>query len=360
MINLNARILLLLAMSVAMHGAPLRVGVVGLVHGHVKGFLRPALARADIQIVGYAEPDASVAARYVSTYKLDSATVYNRVEDLLDKAKPEAVVVFTNTFDHRKVVELCAARGIHVMMEKPLAVSVDHARAMAAAAKKGNIHVLVNYETTWYPNNQLIWEKVKQQKALGDIRKVVVRDGHQGPKEIGVEPEFLDWLSDPERNGAGALFDFGCYGANLMTWLMDNRRPLTVTAVTQQMKPEIYKRVDDDATILLTYPGAQATIQASWNWPYSRKDMDIFGQSGSLLTIKGESIRLRSGNEPEQEIRAKPYSAPYQDPVSYFAAVVRGEIQPLGLSSLENNLIVTEILAAARRSAVTGKTVHLN
>ena len=126
------------------------------------------------------------------------------------------------------------------------------------------------------------------------------------------------------------------------------------------MKPEIYKRVDDDATILLTYPGAQATIQASWNWPSGRKDMDIYGQSGSLLTIKGESIRLRSGNDPEQEIRAKPYASPYQDPVSYFAAVVRGEIQPSGLSALENNLIVTEILDAARRSAATGKTVHLN
>ena len=118
-------LLLFAAMSMALQAAPLRVGVVGLVHGHVKGFLRPALARADIQIVGYAEPDASVAARYVATYKLNGATVFNRVEDLLDKTKPEAVVVFTNTFDDRKVVELCAARGILVMMEKPLAVASD-------------------------------------------------------------------------------------------------------------------------------------------------------------------------------------------------------------------------------------------
>ena len=53
------------------------------------------------------------------------------------------------------------------------------------------------------------------------IRKIVAHDGHQGPKEIDVQPEFLDWLTDPVKNGAGALFDFGCYGANLMTWLME-------------------------------------------------------------------------------------------------------------------------------------------
>ena len=60
---------------------------------------------------------------------------------------------------------------------------------------------------------------------LATIRKVVVHDGHQGPKEINVAPEFFAWLNDPKLNGAGALYDFGCYGADLMTWLMDGQRP---------------------------------------------------------------------------------------------------------------------------------------
>ncbi len=76
---------------------------------------------------------------------------------------------------------------------------------------------------------------------IGDIRKIVVHDGHNGPKEINVQPEFLNWLVDPKLNGGGALFDFGCYGADLATWLMDGQRPLSVTAVTQQLKPEIYR-----------------------------------------------------------------------------------------------------------------------
>ena len=76
---------------------------------------------------------------------------------LLDQARPQAVVVFTDTFDHLRVVEACAARGIPVMMEKPLAVSVEHARAIERAARKANIPVMVNYETTWYASNRAAW-----------------------------------------------------------------------------------------------------------------------------------------------------------------------------------------------------------
>ena len=109
---------------------------------------------------------------------------------------------------------------------------------------------------------------------------MVAMDGHSGPKEINVQPEFLDWLTDPVQNGAGALFDFGCYGANLMTWLMDNQRPIAVTAVTQHFQPDVYPRVDDEATILVEYPKAQGIIQASWNWPFNRKDLEVYGDHG--------------------------------------------------------------------------------
>ena len=126
---------------------------------------------------------------------------------------------------------------------------------------------------------------------------MVVHDGHRGPKEIGVQPEFLDWLTDPDRNGAGALFDFGCYGANLMTWLMDDARPISVTAVTQRFKPEVYPKVDDEATIILEYPGAQAIIQASWNWPFDRKDMEVYGRTGQVLTVGQNGVAGPAGGE---------------------------------------------------------------
>ncbi len=337
---------------------PLRLGMAGLVHGHARGFLARYGDAKDVELVGISEPDPEVAARYVKRSRLDPATIHRSLDEMLDRARPQAVVAFTSTADH-PAVAACAKRKIPVMMEKPLAVGVEQARAIERSAAEGGIPVLVNYETTWYPAVHAAHDLAKEVKALGEIRKVVVHAGHRGPKEIGVQPEFLDWLTDPVRNGAGALFDFGCYGANLATWLMDDARPTSVTAVTQRIKPEVYPRVDDEATILLEYPGAQAIVQASWNWPFDRKDLEVYGRTGQALTTGQKALRVRLEGKPEELRQAPPLSPPGDEFLRYFAAVVRGEITPSGLSSLRNNLVVTEILDAARRSAATGRTVSL-
>ncbi len=338
--------------------APLRVAIAGLVHGHVGGFLQTNLHRPDIQIVGLADPDAKLTAFYESKFSLAHELFFSSVEDMLVKTKPQAVLIYTNTFDHRSVVEICARHGVPVMMEKPLAVSNEDARAIQAAAQRAKIPVLVNYETTWYRSNRAAYDLVHD-NSIGEVRKVVVHDGHSGPKEINVEPWFLNWLSDPKLNGGGALFDFGCYGADLMTWLMDNRRPDTVTAVTQRIKPEIYSRVDDEATIVLTYPKAQAILQASWNWPFSRKDMEVYGQTGYAITVASDAVRVRLAKQAEKLVDPKPLDPQESDSVNYLRAVLLDGMQPRGLTSLETNMIVTEILDAARQSAATGKTIHL-
>jgi predicted dehydrogenase len=200
---------------------------------------------------------------------------------------------------------------------------------------------------------------IHEKNAIGEVRKMVVHDGHSGPKEIGCSAEFLEWLTDPVLNGGGALTDFGCYGADLITWLMKGQRPTSVFAVTQQIKPKVYPKVDDEATIVLTYPQAQGIIQASWNWPFNRKDMEIYGQTGYVLVPEKNLLRVRSGTSELAEPPVSPLAAPNNDPLSYLAAVVRGDIRPSGLSSLEVNMIATEILEAARESARTGKRVHL-
>ncbi len=196
---------------------------------------------------------------------------------------------------------------------------------------------------------------------MGAVRLVVVHDGHQWPKEIGVPPEFLGWLTDPAQNGAGALYDFGCYGVDLMTVLMHGETPLTVTAVVTHDKPEIYPRVDDDSTITLTYPHAQAVIMGSWNWPFARKDMEVYGATGYAITVGPDQLRVRHEHESEEQLTTAPRLSPPQDnSLNYLAAVLRGQLVPKGdLSALDTNVIVMQILDAARESARTGKTVRL-
>jgi predicted dehydrogenase len=338
---------------------PLRIAIAGLVHGHVGGFFQSSQHRSDIQLVGIAEPDAQLATRYATQFNIDHSLLFTDLDDMLQKVHPQAVVAYTSTYGHRRIVEICARHGVPVMMEKPLAVSAEDAHAIAAAAKNGKIQVLVNYETTWYRSNHAAYNLVHE-NALGDVRKVVIHDGHEGPKEINVQPEFFAWLTDPKLNGAGALYDFGCYGADLMTWLMDGQRPTTVTAVTQQIKPDIYRHVDDEATIILTYPKAQAIIQASWNWPFGRKDMEVYGQTGYAITLRNDDLRVRLKGKEEEQMTGKPITAPFNDSLSMFSAVVLDGATPDSPSSLETNVIVSEILDAARRSAASGKTVSIN
>jgi len=340
--------------------APLRVVIVGLAHGHVEGFLKELPDQHEIQLVGIVEADKAIADRYQQELHLAPSLFYSTVDEAVPACRPQALLVYTSIGEHRRVIEQAAKHGLSVMVEKPLTLTLDDALAIRRATNEHHIQVLVNYETTWYASNRAVYNLLHQAK-LGDLRKVVVHDGHPGPKEIAVRPEFLKWLIDPEQNGAGALYDFGCYGADLATWWMDGQAPLSVTAVAQTDKASVYPRVDDDATIILRYPNAQAVLMPSWNWPFSRKDAEVYGTKGYAVAVDRNRLRVRySGDEKEKEIEAEPLAPPEDNSVHYLAAVMNGTLKPKGdLTSLDTNVIVMQILDAARESARTGRTVTL-
>jgi predicted dehydrogenase len=340
--------------------APLRIAIIGLTHDHVRGLVGRE-KRGDIEIVAIVETNKDLAQRYATQLGLSMDLVFSDMSAMAAKTHPTAVAAFGSTLEHRGVVEFAAPRGIHVMVEKPLAANLVDAKRMKALADQYHIKLMVNYETSWYATLAEASSLVLADQ-VGPVRKVVVRDGHQGPKTINVSPEFLEWLTDPVKNGGGALMDFGCYGANLMTFLMRGVRPISVAAITQHLQPSVYPKVDDEATIIVTYPMAQAVIQASWNWPVSRKDMEIYGTHGYVMTDNRSQLRLRTSEATAESTRLLPERAtPYNDPFAYLKALIGGEITPTAFdpSSLENNMLVMEILDAASRSAKTGRTIRL-
>jgi hypothetical protein len=125
---------------------PLRLAIAGLVHGHVSGFLRGAQGHKDVEIVGVFDADAALLRKYAESSTLSDSVLFTDLAAMIDRAKPEAIASFTNTFDHPAVVEAAAARRVHVMMEKPLAVSIAHAQRIRLAAEKGNIQAVVTRE----------------------------------------------------------------------------------------------------------------------------------------------------------------------------------------------------------------------
>jgi predicted dehydrogenase len=218
---INSFIFCFLFNSIVAHAQQkLNVAIAGLNHDHVY-LIMNSYQKAEVNIIGIAENNAALVTKFKTRYKIPDSIFYQNLNDLLKKKKPDVVLAYNAISDHLAVVEAAAPLGISVMVEKPLAVSVKQATRMAALARQYNVKVLTNYETTWYASNQEVYKEVKEANRIGAVRKIIVHDGHQGPKEIGVSNEFLSWLTDPNKNGAGALVDFGCYGANLMA----NGRP---------------------------------------------------------------------------------------------------------------------------------------
>ncbi|MDO9255888.1 MAG: Gfo/Idh/MocA family oxidoreductase [Bacteroidales bacterium] len=340
---------------------PLHLGIIGLSHDHVHAVFQNR-TNPDIVIVGIAESDTALVTRYVNQYNLDRKIIFSSTEELISKTKPEAVSVFTPISEHIKIVRICAPLKIHVMVEKPLAINFQQAKEMNDLSKKWGIEIITNYETTWYPVTKDAYTKTIEDKLIGEPRKMVIHDGHKGPIEIGCSTEFTNWLTDPVLNGGGAIIDFGCYGTDLISYFMNGERPTSVTAITQQIKPDIYPKVDDEATIIVTYPKMQGIIQASWNWPVSRKDMEIYGKTGYIITSDNVHMKVRTNEQTtEQMLTIDKDKAIAQNPFSFFASVVRGKIKLASNdpSSLSLNLVAMEILDAAVQSARSGKTIFL-
>ncbi len=337
---------------------PIRVVIAGLNHDHVHGILNQ-YNKGTVNIVGIAEADKQLQQKYSKLYHLPDSIFSVDLKQLVLRKKPDAVLGYNAVAKHVEIVEICAPLGISVMVEKPLAATLAQAKQIELLADKFHIKVLTNYETTWYPSYKDVYESVNKD-SIGEIKKMVVHDGHQGPKEIGCSVEFLRWLTDPELNGAGALNDFGCYGADLMTWLMHGQRPIAVTAVTRHYKPDVYPKVEDDATVIVEYPKATGQIEASWNWPFSIKDLEVFGQRGYLHALDNENIVSRMRENIKGVKKAQPLTAPLNDPITYLTAVLQNKIPGANdQSSLKYNMVVMQILDAAKKSASSGKRIVL-
>ena len=336
------------------------MAIVGLEHGHVSGFLKQFPNQREIQLVGIVDADAALSHRYAQQFHLDPSLFYTQLDAMIAARHPQALLVYTSIGKHRQVIEAAAQHGLSVMVEKPLTMSLEDALAIRRAAREHHIQVLVNYETTWYASNRAAYDEVAK-GSLGDLRRIVVHDGHEGPKEIGVQPEFLKWLEDPEQNGDGALYDFGCYGADLVTWLMHGESPLSVTAVTQTDKPQIYPRVADESTIIVRYPKAQAVLMGRGTGRLPAKTWKCMGRPVTLITVGPDKLRVRTkGADTGEETICSSADAAERRITALPCCGDERDSQPNGdLTSLETNVVVMQILDAARQSAREGRTIKL-
>jgi predicted dehydrogenase len=360
---------ILLGLALPAHAAPgpakddkVRLAIVGLNHDHVWGILKDIAAEPQAELVGIAETDRVLVEKAKAQVPA-GMKFYDDFVRMLDEAKPDAVIATTANDRHLAIMRECAKRHVHFSTEKPMATTGADAREMLRLSRSSGVKLMVNYWNAWAAPTPALLARVRAGE-VGPVQKIVVEYGHAGPKEIGVSEQFAEWLYDPDKNGGGAIVDFGCYGAEWALWLKG--RPARVFAVTKKLKTEQRNHVDDDATLVLDYPDGTAILEASWDWPYGMDRVKVFGPKGSLLAT-GKELLFRAANEDPgkaglegKPVSVEPLTREKGNPVSYFVDRIRQDKPIEEPISGELNVQVVEILDAARESLRTGRAEELH
>ena len=351
----TSSLLILILLPAPLAAAEPTIAVVGLVHSHVWGHLGKMVAGKPARLVGVAEtiPDlvAEAKKRGVSADLIQ--TDWKR---MIDEKKPQIVWAFVENNRHLEIVQYCAPRRVHVIFEKPLASTYKEAVQIRDLAKKHGIQVMANYQMAWWPANYVA-KSVADSGELGKVWRVRGIVGHGGPGgPTGLNKYFFDWLTDPVRNGAGALVDFGCYNALWSLWYMG--RPESVFAQTNQLRPSEFPKVEDNSTMVLSYKNGVALLEGSWDLPRSFQEVEVFGLQGSVYMTR-TGVEVRKGRGQADQLKIDPLPEGHDEPIAAMIRQIETGQEASPLTGLDLNIGVVEILDAAKESIRTGRAVKL-
>jgi len=336
-------------------GQETRIAVVGLIHSHVWGHLGRMIQGEPARLVGIAETRADLIEE-AKRRGAPPSVFFDDYRKMLEEARPDIVWAFIENNRHLEIVEACAPRRIHVMFEKPLASTYKDALAIRELARKHGIQVMTNYQMAWWPS-QYAAKSLAQSGALGQLWRIRGIVGHGGPGgPTGLNRYFFEWLTDPVKNGAGALVDFGCYNALWALWYLG--RPESVFAQANHLRPETFPKVEDHSTLVLHYPKGVAILEGSWDLPRSFQDLEVFGRDGSLYVTQNR-VEFRKGRGSPEEIPLPALPPERAEPIAYMIDCLRSGRPVDGLVSLDLNVQVCEILEAAKLSLQSGRAVKL-
>ncbi len=336
---------------------PLRIGVLGLSHDHVWGESDAAAKCEDMELVAAADPTPALTSRFADTY---SRPVYESAEAMLGSEQLDVAYVFGSNREGADYAVQAMERGLHVLIEKPLAARLEDANRMLGAAEKYGVHLIVNWPFTWWPQLQRALQ-MAEDGMLGELRGVTYRAAHCGPEELGCSEHFCNWLFDAELNGGGAMMDYCCYGAVLAAALMG--MPESVVGMAGGQAKE-FLSVEDNGIIAMKYPKGMATATASWTQVGNLTSYGtaIYGSKGTLLVEPHGDGKLywATQDDPEgSEVAVPTPKAWMANSATHLAEVLLRDVTPHLLCRAEFSRDAQEILEAGMRSAETGSSVSL-
>ncbi len=349
-------LMMMCAAGSALGAQEMKIAVIGLVHSHVWGHLKTMVDGKAARLAGVAESNPELVAEARQS-GVSPELFFDDYQKMLDAVKPDIVWAFVENNRHLEIARACLPRKIHLIFEKPLAATLADAREIRRLAARHGVEVMTNYQMAWWPANYVA-KREAESGAIGRVWRLHGIVGHGGPGSEGPRSKyFFAWLTDPERNGGGALVDFGCYNALWSLWYLG--RPETVYAQVNHLRPETFPKVEDNSVMVLHYKQGAGIFEGSWDLPRGFQDLEVFGLEGSIA-LSRQGVELRQGRtEPPRQLRLDPLPPDRSEPVAYMANAIRSKRPLEGLVALDINVDVVEILEAAQRSVATGEAVRL-
>jgi len=308
-----------------------KIATLGLHHDHVWSNLEELQATGRAELVAAADTDTELLEHYRSKFP---GKTYESYEELLGSEELDAVYIFASNKLSEDLTVMACERGLHCLVEKPMAATLAGADRMLAAAKANEVRLMINWPFTWWPQLRH-GIAMAQAGEIGQLWQVKYRAAHQGPVELGCSRQFCEWLYDEELNGAGALMDYCCYGAVLAEVLLGRPEQVTAVKISTGLKPDL--SLEDNAILILTYSNALATTEASWTQigKLTSYSTTLYGSEGTVLIDPdhGGSISLASEEHPEGiELTVPRQPAHLENASTHFLAAIEDpglEIYPL-------------------------------
>ncbi|HXH22562.1 MAG TPA: Gfo/Idh/MocA family oxidoreductase [Dehalococcoidia bacterium] len=334
---------------------PLRIGVIGAGLIATRAHLPAYAACEDARVVAIASGRVDRARETAAQFGVPR--IHERWQDLIADPAVDAVDICAPNHLHAEMAVAAARAGKHVLVEKPMALSLAEADAMIEAAGATGVTLMVAHNLRFVP----VYRQVKRVIADGEIGRPLAARGvfmHAGPDEFwGAES---DWFWD-ERAGGGSLLDMGVHMIDLMRWFFDEPVIEVMAMTSRILRPTPF---DDNAIVLMRFAGgAIASVQSSWSArPEPDRQVTVHGEKGYVAMGRTPAeplyAKVKEGDSVRHYVPDAPLPGLDQNPIAHFVRCVLSRETPL--TSGKEGRRTLAVTLAAYQSARSGQSVKLD
>lgn len=305
----------------------------------------PAIHKAtNTELYALFSRDAARAKELATEHNATKA--YSNVDDLLNDRELDAIYVSTPVNLHCEQVIAAAERGLHVLCDKPMALTPQECERMITACKANSVHLQVCFLFRFHSCFQQIKTWIDENR-LGKI----VHGRMPFLKKYLLTPD--EWRAQPDQGGGGCLMDLGPHSVDLLRYLIGE-----VTEVSAFCNSAIHNyQVEETGGIFIQFQnGAQGFTDLSFSVAQCNIVLEIYGTEGTVTVINDDGWKIHTYFDGEKQVIASQYEDLYQHQFEHFAECVSTDVAPL--ASGDDGLRANVILDAAYQSARTGKAIH--